>query len=93
MAKDATPQWQPITRLGLIASHIDGILEAAEEQYELLQQARPKPHVLDDFTFGRVTDVYTTQQRDLQLFEEQLSLWKAGTLTTQQRGEVDRLMG
>ena len=93
MAKKTTPQWQPITRLPLIASHIDGMLEAAEEQYELLQQARPKPHVLDDFTVGCVTEVYTVQQADLGLFEEQLRRWKTGTLTTSQRKEVERLVG
>jgi len=93
VAKKTIPQWQPITRLPLIASHIDGMLEAAEEQYELLQQARPKPHVLDDFTVGRVTEVYTVQQGDLGLFEEQLRRWKASTLTPGQRKEVERLVG
>ena len=43
------PQWQPIERLALIASHIDGMLESASEQYETLQLAKPKPFVLDDW--------------------------------------------
>jgi len=46
------PQWQPIERLALIASHIDGMLESATEQYETLQLAKPKPFVLDDYTVG-----------------------------------------
>ncbi len=37
MTEQTTPQWQPIERLASIASHIDGMLEAAEEQYEALQ--------------------------------------------------------
>ncbi len=59
MSKQPQPTWQPITQLPLIASAIDGMLEAAEEQVILLQQARPKAHVLDDHTVGRVIAVYT----------------------------------
>ena len=51
MPQQPQPQWQPITQLALIASHIDGMLEAAQEQYETLQPARAKPHVLDNYTF------------------------------------------
>jgi hypothetical protein len=70
------PQWQPIERLPLVASHIDGMLESATEQYETLQLAKPKPFVLDDYTVGRVIDVFTTQQGDLWLFDEQLRRWE-----------------
>ena len=87
------PQWQPIERLALIASHIDGMLESANEQYETLQLAKPKPFVLDDATVGRVIQVYTTQQDDLWLFDEQLRRWERGTLTDAQRQEVERLAG
>ena len=55
-----TPQWQPIERLALLASHIDGMLESATKQYETLQLAKPKPFVLGNYTVGRVTDVFTT---------------------------------
>ena len=93
MAAKDTPQptWQPIARLGLVATHIDGMLESAEEQYENLQQARPKPYVLDDYTVKRVIDVFTAQQNDLWLFDEQLRRWERGTLTSAQRQEVERL--
>ncbi len=87
------PQWQPIERLALIASHIDGMLESASEQYETLQLAKPKPFVLDDYTVGRVLQVYTVQQGDLWLFDEQLRRWERGKLTTAQRQEVERLAG
>ena len=69
------PQWQPIEQLTLIADHIDGMLEDAIEHHETLQVARPKPHVLDDYTIGRVLDVFTAQQDDLWLFDEQLRRW------------------
>ncbi len=85
------PQWQPIERLALIASHIDGMLESATEQYETLQLAKPKPFVLDDYTVGRVIQVFTTQQNDLWLFDEQLRRWEKGSLTNAQRQEVERL--
>ena len=49
--REPQPQWQPITQLSLIARHIDGMLESATEQYETLQLAKPKPFVLDDYTF------------------------------------------
>jgi hypothetical protein len=87
------PQWHPITRLALIASHIDGWVADVAEQYKTLLEARPKPHVLDDHTVERVIQVYTTQQNDLRLFDEQLRRWEAGTLTDVQRAEVDRLKG
>jgi hypothetical protein len=91
--KNATPNWQPIGQLSLITHHIDGMLESAEEQYEMLQLARPKPHVLDDFTVGRVIEVFTVQRDDLWLFDEQLRRWQALNLTTAQKKEVERLMG
>ena len=91
MAKQPSPQWQPIERLTLIATHIDGMLESATEQYETLQLAKPKPFVLDDYTVGRVIQVFTTQQGDLWLFDEQLRRWERGTLTLAQRREVERL--
>ena len=93
MTKNTAPQWQPISQLPLVARHIDGMLSAANEQHGLLQQARPRPYVLDDYTVGRVKEVFTTQQDDLWLFDEQLERWKALPLTTAQRQEVERLVG
>jgi hypothetical protein len=72
------PQWQGIETLWTLALHIDGMLEADIEQYETLLEARPKPHVLDDFTVNRVKQAFTTQRNDFWLFEEQLRRWQAG---------------
>ena len=91
MTQQPTPQWQPISHLALIASHIDGMLEAAQEQYQTLQPARAKPYVLDDYTVGCVTEVFTAQKNDLWLFDEQLKHWAAHSLTPRQRTEVQRL--
>jgi len=36
------------------------------------EEHAPKPHVLDDYTGGRVFEVFGRQKDDLWLFEEQL---------------------
>src|SRR5437763_12433286 len=87
------PQWQPITMLPMLARHIDGMLQEAEAQQDNVRQAQSKPWVLDDSTVRRVIEVYTTQQNDLALFDEQLRRWKSGQLKEQQRSEVERLTG
>ena len=87
------PQWQPISKLPLIATHIDGMLEAAQEQHQTLLPAKARPHALDDYTVNRVIKVFTEQQNDLRLFDEQLKRWSTGTLSAQQRKEVERLQG
>ena len=92
MTHQPPPNWQPLTQLPLIAAVIDDMLASAEEQEQTLQQARPKSHVLDDATVGRVIAVYTTQRDDLWLFAEQLRRWEDELLTPAQRHEVQRLM-
>ena len=87
------PQWQPISMLSTIATHIDGMLEAAQEQYQTLLPAKARPHALDDYTVNRVKEVFTTQQNDLLLFDEQLKRWSEATISAQQRKEVERLQG
>jgi len=86
------PHWQPIEALAMVATHIDGMLQADREQYETLLQAKPKPHVLDDFTINRVIAAFTTQRNDFGLFDQQLQRWAALPLSDQQRREVERLM-
>jgi len=91
--KQKSPQWQPIGKLSLIASMIEGMLASAKEQYGTLQKAKKKPHVLDDYTVERVREVFTTHKHDLWLYDEQLTRWNRGTLTPVQRREVERLVG
>jgi hypothetical protein len=86
------PQWQPIEALAMVARHIDGMLQADREQYETLLEAKPKPYVLDDDTVNRVIAAFTTQRQDFGLFDEQLRRWLAGSLTDDQRLEVERLV-
>ncbi len=64
---------------------IDGMLESAEETHHSLQKARAGS--LDDYTVGRVREVYTTQRDDLWLYEDQLARWRNGELTSTQKQE------
>ena len=92
MVKKPTPQWQPISRLQFIATTIDGMLESAQETHENLLEARPKPWALDDYTIGRVQQVYGQQQDDLWLYEGQLTRWSREPLTEMQGREITRLV-
>lgn len=92
MTKRPRPEFQPISQLPLIAHVLDGMLESATETCQALEEARPKPYVLDDATVNRALQVYTTQQNDLWLYDEQLRRWRTLTLTSVQRQEVERLV-
>lgn len=43
---------------------IDGMLESAQEVHGSLQQARLRPHVMDDYTISRVCEAHGTQLDD-----------------------------
>ena len=88
---EATPNWQPITFLPNIAEMIDGMLESAQNVYGSLQQARSRPHIMDDDTIGRVREVHGAQLDDLWLYEEQLSRWQTPTPSKTQQQEITRL--
>ncbi len=92
MAARQQPQWQPLSMLPTLGPHIDGMLEADQEQYATLLEAKPKPHVLDNATVDRVIRAFTTQRDDLSLFDEQLRRWGIEPKLTQaQRAEITRL--
>ena len=91
MPEDQQPQWQPLSRLPLVASLIDGALAETQEQYRTLLEAKPRPHVLDDYTVERVTKVYGDQPKDVALYAEQLARWATETSTAAQHQEVMRL--
>lgn len=87
------PHWHPIAMLTTIARHIDGMVEADQEQLMTLQEARTKPYVLDDYTVNRVKQAFTTQGQDFWVFEEQLRRWQALQLSAKPRAEITRLQG
>jgi len=85
------PHWHPIAMLATIARHIDGMVEADQEQLVTLQEAKTRPYVLDDDTVSRVKRAFTTQREDFWIFEEQLRRWQVGDLTAMSRAEVTHL--
>ncbi len=91
MADKQTPNWQPISFLPQLAEMVDGMLASAEDVFGSLQQAQDRPHVMDDYTIGRVREVHTTQRNDLWLYEEQLSRWQHAEPTPAQETEIKRL--
>jgi len=91
MANLNQPQWQPISVLPLITEVIDDLLLSAKDQYNLLFQAKDKPHILDQPTVTRVIQVYSQQKEDIWLYEEQLKRWQNQKLTSKQQTEVTKL--
>ena len=88
-----TPNWQPISALPMIASFIDGMVSDTRAQWETLQPARAKPHVLDSALVERIERAYSEQLDTSALFLEQLSRWRKGPLSAEQSNEVTRLEG
>ncbi len=86
------PEWQPISRLPLIARLIDGGVEEAAAQREILIQARARPHLLDDATLDRVDAVYREEQQWLAFCEEQLRRWQQDRPSPAEEREIDRLV-
>src|SRR5436305_3952043 len=76
MPEHRVPQWHPIEALPMIGQAIDGMLESAADVLQSLEQARPRPHVLDDYTIGRVREAHGTQLNDLWWYTEQLTRWQ-----------------
>lgn len=91
MAQKPTPHWQPVSMMPLIAHAIDGMVDSADEQQITLRSVRERPYVLDDALVARMLRLYTEQQDDLSMYEEQLRRWQHASLTDPQRREVDRL--
>ena len=91
MSEHRVPQWHPIKALPMIGQAIDGMLESAEEVVQSLEQARPRPHFLDDSTIGRVREAHGTQLNDLWWYTEQLARWQRASPTPAQAQELERL--
>lgn len=91
MSEHRVPQWHPIEALPMIGQAIDGMLESAEDVLQSLEQARLRPHVLDDDTIGRVREAHGTQLHDLWWYTEQLTRWQRTSPPPAQAQELIRL--
>jgi hypothetical protein len=74
---DADPvNWQPISQIPLIASMIDGALDDTRDHVVTLNNARDRPHVLDDATIDRVDRVHSEQLEYVDIYDQQISRWR-----------------
>jgi len=87
MPDHRVPQWHPISALPMIAQALDGMVESAEEVLQSFEQARTRPHVLDDYTIGRARAAHGTQLNDLWWYTEQLGRWQRASPTSTQQQE------
>lgn len=86
-----TPNWQPLSMLPMMADMVSGMLDEVNTQIQTLRQAQERPHVLDDYTVGRVLKVYSEQQDFLWVYEAQLERWQQETLTATQRQQTEQM--
>ncbi len=86
-----TPNWQPLSMLPTLADMVSGMLDEVETQLKSLRAAQEKPHVLDDYTVGRVLKVYREQQDFLWVYEAQLARWQKETLNAPQRQQTEQM--
>lgn len=90
---DPQPTWQPISQLPTIAQAITGMAAEAADLLGSLRKAASKPRALGDAALERVIRLYTEQQDDLWLYEEQLHRWHERRVTITQRQDVADLRG
>ena len=86
-----TPNWQPLSMMPMMADMVSGMLDEVETQLNSLRAAQEMPHVLDDYTVGRVLKVYREQQDFLWVYEAQLARWQEEVLTEQQRQQSEQM--
>jgi hypothetical protein len=91
MHAQSQPNWQPVTRLPMIAKLITDMAPEATNQVGSLRQAETRTHGLDDATVNRVIAVSIQAQDDLWLYAEQLRRWQVGMLSVVQREEITGL--
>ncbi len=70
---------------------IIGELAQTEEQYDLFNQARNKPHALDDSIIDRAVKTYEEQLTFIPLHEKQFNWWLSENLTDAQQYQVGDL--
>jgi hypothetical protein len=72
----------------MLATHIDEMLEANQEQYATLLKAKDTPYVLDNNTIQQVITAFTVAQQTLTVFDEQLKYWASEMAMAEQRQHI-----
>ena len=91
MTSSERVNWQPISRMPLVTSMIDGALTDTADHLQTLLKARTQPHVLDDATIDRVERVHREQLQFVDIYAEQLRRWQDQAPSAAQRRELNRL--
>lgn len=86
-----TPNWQPLSMLPTFAEMVSAQLNEIETQLQTLRAAQKQPHVLDDYTVGRVLKVYGEQQDFMWVYEAQLARWQKESLSKTQRQQIEQM--
>ena len=82
----------PIDALPMLSYAIEGALDAAKDQLVNMQQAKNKPHVLDDEIISQIIKSYTKQNSSI-AGERAIGLnWKKSKLSAKQKTSVDALL-
>jgi hypothetical protein len=91
MANLGEPNWQPISALPALTTHVENGVQMAAEHLATLREAQTGPHVLDDATVDRVTKTFGQTRDDLiTLWVEQGRRWAALDLGATRRRDVER---
>ncbi len=90
MSDPRAVNWQPIGMAPVIADLIDRALKDARTQFTMLSEAKPQPHVLDDATLDHVDRVHKEQLQFVDIYDQQITRWRAETPTPAQSGKLDR---
>jgi len=87
----ATPNWQPLSALPMMAAMVSEQLADVRQQLQNLQSVQSRPHVLDDATVKRLLQVYGEQQDFLWVYDEQVMRWQREMLTSEQRQKLESM--
>ena len=82
---DTHIEYLPISYLDALITNTQGMLDAGNDLLALLEKAKTKPHVLDDASVSRITDVYTEQQQEIKYYQQLLQHWMQDNPTEQQQ--------
>lgn len=85
------PNFHPITKALTILEITRGMLDSSRQQLENMQDAKDKPHVLDDELINRSIKLYTEQNEDSDIFLQQCAIWRKDNLTEVQLYQVQEI--
>ncbi|WP_157255093.1 hypothetical protein [Nonomuraea typhae] len=76
-AQRQEPNWQPLSMLATLTSHIESGIAMVRDQKATLEQGLAQPYRLDDATVTRAKKAFTQTAADNELFAEQGRRWAA----------------